>query len=200
MRTLGIILLIISSITLYITKFTLDSNEQLYNPWVTKSSSPLVVFLYSIHRIEPLIGLKAISDKPLIGHGSHTKTNFYTRWAIQQGIITKYQMTGEREEMIPVHSVVLTSMVEGGIFAGLLWIFIVFYLLKSIPNMLFRSPRKYAIVAVLMVMDSMWNIFFSPLGYARFDLPIIFGFIWALNTYHLRVKANPTPNFGQVAI
>jgi hypothetical protein len=139
-----------------------SSNQVLLYIDGTKVFNPFLV----ISRPEPSIGLLAIADQPLLGHGFNKDDDKYYTIAKVIGIVPKdfYQ----RYKGIPAHSNLLISMIEGGVFAGFVWIFILIMAFKMfliVLRMRFEPMTLYYIVAFMYLF---WNVLFS--GTLRLDI------------------------------
>ena len=82
-----------------------------------------------VGRPEPMVALFAVSQQPLYGHGFNKKDPGFVPLAKIAGLFPKnfyYRHTG----IIPCHSILVLSMLEGGIFASLVWFFVLFCVIK----------------------------------------------------------------------
>jgi O-antigen ligase len=115
------------------------------------------------------IGIEAIDDSPLIGHGSWARNPKYTTEALtdlkNDGYIVDPNLINELrgEIRIPAHSYLLEAWVDGGVLGGIFWLLIlglvgaVFLTLYAMRDIL--SP----LIAFLM-MYLTWSILLSPYG------------------------------------
>lgn len=147
--------------------------------------NPLDLLLFGRNQI---YGSKAaITDKPLLGHGS---------WARDPG--GKYNMiaarlfhwekfvqkdmakNGKDSLLIPTHSILMGSWVSGGIFAFLSMLFIFVLFLKAYARLFlnhdFQKTIFFPILAVLAT-ELVWNFFFSPLQGLKSFVPLSLVFI-----------------------
>jgi hypothetical protein len=129
-------------------------------------------------RPEALIAVQAILDRPILGHGSWARSYYYYAKYLelaQLGFdISQFNLDDtdalweqkEGEPFIPSHSILFNTWVEGGIAAGMLWIYVLFLTLYAIVVTIHgRSPISPLIFYVLLLLT--WNIFFSPFGAER---------------------------------
>jgi hypothetical protein len=123
----------------------------------------------------PIIGgLIAISESPLFGYGSWPldKQRFYLRAC---------ELADERPEMsfykigyplIPTHSHVVGSWVEGGLLAALFWFYVLYVCIRTLITPLYHENRLRlwaSVAAVLLV----WDVLFSPIhGRMNFAMTI----------------------------
>jgi hypothetical protein len=120
-------------------------------------------------RSEFLVALRAISDSPLLGHGSWAKNPFYTDlWMALAGEskITEIRLA-EVEVMepglIPSHSHILGAWVEAGLMGGVFWGYVL-GLSYALLALVFctRQPLTPLLLPVYALF--LWDIFFSPLS------------------------------------
>ena len=145
------------------------SKEQVEARSETKSSLSL---FSTIGRPEFAIGVLAIIDKPIIGYGSHNENNKYAQLANYLNIVDDYYL--DEEPNLTAHSVLLDTIIQGGIFASLVWFFVVRLCIQSYLKIILLPPLQFTFPIILLTVSFFWNFLFSPLGYARFSLPIHF--------------------------
>lgn len=119
-------------------------------------------------RSELVVSLKAISDSPIIGHGSWAKDYKYVfmRAYLLDEMYDDRQVRISESDLIPSHSHVLGAWVEAGIIGGLFWLVIAGMILY---NLIQLSSIRYYLVPILSVIFilSCWDILFSPFGAHR---------------------------------
>ncbi|HAM98939.1 MAG TPA: hypothetical protein DCQ26_10055 [Marinilabiliales bacterium] len=158
-----------------------------------KMSNPYNPFeLLLIGRGEFKVGLQALADKPILGHGAWKKdlTGKYFRILLsssekmdkelKRGII---EFKIKKGFVIPVHSVLIGAGVNNGIFAMLLMFFILmFFILKGIKvfSIIYNSP--FSIIFFIQFVTLIWDSLFSPLPHFRLSMPISFAIIFTFYT------------------
>ena len=119
----------------------------------------------------------SIPDAPLFGHGSWAKdeTGQYTilhetflqvngiakETDIRQKIGNKLVFYNRDEPWIPKHSHLFGTMVWCGVFGGLFW----FYIFRKSIRLLLNNFKKNNGLYTLILIQILWNILYSPLGY-----------------------------------
>jgi len=114
--------------------------------------------------------LKAIFDAPLFGHGSWAKDCEYTYF--KYDVLESFNYNPKlflARCLIPAHSVIFGSWVTAGFFGGLVWIYLVFKIIKETMTVLKFKNNFYELSLYLFIV-CMWDIFFSPYGGARMIL------------------------------
>lgn len=142
----------------------------------TKNFNPFLV----IARPEPLIGLFAVADSPLLGHGFlKTKHNFI-KLTQQLGYLPKNWYYRYQKYGIPAHSNLVHAMIQGGIFCGLVWIFIISksFTLLGISNK--YKFDKFTMFTHILYFYLMWNILFSPI--LRVEMGFFVAMVFVLQT------------------
>lgn len=115
------------------------------------------------------IGLTAVMDRPLLGHGS---------WALdvmgyQEKFIAKYGNTEDLElymkrrfrndRTIPAHSHIVGFWLWHGFAGGLFWFYVLCEILMTIKKRLSVVPELFGYFA-LAIPQAIWAILFSPFG------------------------------------
>lgn len=117
-------------------------------------------------RSESIISLRAISDSPVIGHGSWAKDRRYVelyralRLRMGMSVHDNYFQT---RELIPTHSYLLGAWVEAGLLGGLFWLYVLFLPLLATYYLLGRNEQLLPLVAYVAA-GLIWAIPFSPFG------------------------------------
>jgi hypothetical protein len=139
---------------------------------IAKMNNPYNPFeLLYYGRLETVIAMSAISEKPFIGYGS---------WAVDKD--GKYARLTElladskvpiEKSFIPSHSVLLGAWLYAGLL-GFVAMFSMFRRLFIIYFKILKSKKTYYILPVLTVLtvDMMWASVFSPFGLLRTTFPI----------------------------
>jgi hypothetical protein len=129
-------------------------------------------------RSEILISLKAVSDSPILGHGSWAKSSYYSTLFKELKLSNGYRTPVDEnsDNIIPTHSYIMGSWVEAGILGFIFWALILLNLFN------FFSSKKYSfhssILNIFLFTNLLWDIFFSTLGYhgrilAGFELALL---------------------------
>ena len=150
--------------------------------------SPLRVLIGA--RPESLVAVQAIWDRPFIGHGSWAKDPHYVELIRRYSQFFTYGQDVQSLQaggyLIPSHSYITGAMVDGGIFAGLFWIFTIIVIVK---RMFLRTwPISCYPAIIYCGVELLYCIFFSPYGQGtRITAAIYFGILVTLT------QAPPAP-------
>lgn len=143
-----------------------------------------------IGRPDPTIAIVAIYDSPLLGHGFNKQDSQYAFRARSLGYLPTDYNT--RFRGISAHSMLLNAMVEGGLFSGLLWLFVLQMAFRGFAivfNSEFGPLTGYLLVAFFYLF---WNVLFS--GTLRMDIghfiAIIIGFFGQKRQTQITSSAN----------
>ncbi|PBI99116.1 hypothetical protein BKP42_17780 [Rhodococcus erythropolis] len=150
-------------------------------------------------RVEPPFSIAAISEKPLLGWGNLNKIDHATEASGVQiardlGMENpdSYRKIWIREGgQVSLHSVFFESWAAGGVLAaGFPALLICLFSVAVI-----QARGQYAALVVLVSVQGLWDVIFSPWGYNR---PILFAIsavlaCWCI-TEHRRVKNKPRPH------
>lgn len=119
-----------------------------------------------IGRPAPTIAMVAIWDKPLLGHGFNKQDDQYPSRLKSLGYLPfEYP---ERYKGIPAHSNLLNAMVEGGITAGLVWVFLLVISFRSFSIAFLKDYEAITGYLFIGFFYLLWNILFS--GTLRLDI------------------------------
>ncbi|MEW6557766.1 MAG: O-antigen ligase family protein [Elusimicrobiota bacterium] len=146
-----------------------------------------------------LVGLKAISESPLIGLGSWARSDkLFSEWVYLQyeygGSWTPsagldYFFNMPEANSIQVHSQIVQAWIEAGIFGFVFFVFQATFLLTSL-RVIFRNrfQDKVYILIVFLIFNTLWAILFSPFGGgARILNALTFAFIFIYFNNHHRL-------------
>jgi len=115
-------------------------------------------------RNEILAAASAISDSPLIGHGSWAKDPTYKAILYDRMAELGYRNLGGEPEadLIPSHSYLLGAWVEAGIIGAVFWCWV----LSLIGSALLRASGQEALFPffLFILLFLTWNVLFSPYG------------------------------------
>ena len=123
-------------------------------------------------RTELLVAGVAITDSPLIGHGSWAKDVKYKLllMEIQSDLkdedVKALDQYSSNFALIPSHSHILGAWVESGVVGGVFWGYVFLLIIKVLIN-IGSVNHLYRPVIVVLCMISLWDIIFSPLGGSR---------------------------------
>src|ERR1700722_49893 len=139
-------------------------------------------------RREILASSQAILDSPILGHGSWARDAQYSAILQQRSDDLGYKrfQGGKLDDLIPTHSYIFGSWVDGGIAGGIFWLYILVYTLYTTFNATGREPLLpfFACIGLMLT----WDILFSPLGTpTRFVAPF---FVAAIILFR-RFQTNP---------
>jgi hypothetical protein len=120
-------------------------------------------------RHEMVVSLQAVSDSPLLGHGSWAKDRHYIdmlynlRQLGYRTISAGTLKSAYKKGVIPTHSYFFGAWVEGGVAGAVFWGFVM-WLVGNILGRLctIREPLSPLIVYTSVLLG--WNILFSPFG------------------------------------
>lgn len=121
-------------------------------------------------RTESVASLTAISDSPLLGHGSWAKNQQYILLYLKAQRVDRSSYQGQellRQGYIPTHSHLLGAWVEAGILGFLFWLVALVSIFKGIiyclSNFKLQNRQLYLFIFVTLI----WDIIFSPFGLER---------------------------------
>ena len=134
--------------------------------------------LISGGRLDFFCGLIAVSNSPIIGHGSWAtdKQEYYRKTCEWLKVEVNEDFYKKGYPLIPSHSAILSTWVETGILGSFLW----FYLLYLCVRALFvktLDDRRMRLMILTGAVSGIFNILFSPMysriGYAVFIVTLI---------------------------
>ncbi len=126
-----------------------------------------------VGRMASYVALLAIREHPFIGHGFNPDDPGYVKLAIKKGILPPNVYF--RDDSIPTHSVILQSMVEGGVLAGAIWIYFLFLAAKALSYMYKSRANDLSAFVSIAFFYACWNIMFSPI--ARIEFAYVFAIL-----------------------
>lgn len=145
-----------------------DNTQQLrklenpYNP----------ISLLEIGRVEVFVSIEAISTNPIIGYGSWAEDESGKYVRLMQAMRESSEMASEN--IIPVHSIVLTAWLWAGVL-GLISIIALFFLVFKKVWLIFQNSESSFIVILLpLALEQFWHFLFSPFGLMRTTIPLFF--------------------------
>jgi len=131
------------------------------------SAGPILL----VARSEFLYEVEAIKENFLFGAGSNPPINISTLnkvWFTESELGINSKATSAysevaRQQNVPGHSMMFTTWVEGGVFAVLIWIYLLAIFIKWFIWPL--NPRhQLNYLCSLILITGIWSILFSPLG------------------------------------
>jgi hypothetical protein len=125
-------------------------------------------------RAESLISSQAISDSPIIGHGSWAKDMEYVMLYVRILEERGEDIFGDpfKSALIPSHSYLLGAWVEAGFLGGLFWFYVLAICGRSIYS-LFHIPLWSRPLVAFIILSLIWAVLFSPFGaQERFFVPV----------------------------
>lgn len=144
-------------------------------------------------RKEAYAALRAISDRPLIGHGSWARNADYALLLAeleQYG----YVVAPPENDLIPTHSHILGGWVEGGVLCVFVWAIPLFLVWRVLPLAMTRRNEISVSTCVLAALLG-WDVLFSPLG-GRTRVTDALAIVACMVFLHTkRVRAAPHDNF-----
>lgn len=112
----------------------------------------------------------AIKDKPFLGHGSYPEDKgmkykmkqfeFLYDYGYSSSIPSPAQVSHLYGRYIPAHSYLFNSMVTGGIFAGIFWLFLTYFITKNYVT----YGNYLPFIFHYWIIHYFYALFFSPWG------------------------------------
>lgn len=124
----------------------------------------------SIRSAAYIVSLQAIAESPLIGHGSWAKdSQLASRYVdiitAEAGTRRSQYKDQLREELIPAHSQILQSWVEGGILGTIFFAYFGFKHIRGIRFCVIERPfDRFTALFLFLLISSFWAVFASPFG------------------------------------
>lgn len=123
------------------------------------------------------VAVMAISDAPLMGHGSRAYNPKY----ILRGMRARAK---ERLTQIPVHSCILGAWVFSGILGVPFWVAALWMHLQMYKSAVNTRHMQFIFLASLLLANGIWQIFFSAFGWGRFSWPPLLAVTIILHYHH----------------
>lgn len=124
-------------------------------------------------RPEIIVNVTAFLDSPLIGHGPIAEDSQYLNILSVMNVYSDEYLSDNPEKMY--HSVLFTSLQEGGMMASLIWIYVIYKMTYAIP-IIISLQRKLAFMVVPLLLAGIWHTLFSPLiSYNRWFIALAIG-------------------------
>lgn len=151
-------------------------------------------------RNESLVSTIAISDSPIIGHGSWAKNFYYTTLLLEiirenkepEAVVPDFSELSDG--LIPSHSYLLGSWVESGVLGALFWVCVLFWTVIKVLPAAWANRNILGICVMMTLPGFIWNILFSPFGaHVRVDVAGTLA-IFAYTTYQFKRMKNENFN------
>jgi hypothetical protein len=149
--------------------------------WVSNPYNPFS--LLSVGRIEIFSAIAAIEDKPLLGHGSWAKDigGKYNLVLAKKSPQSKRYLNkvlhreGDKNLIIPTHSILTGAWVAGGFFAFLSVLYILFVYVKMVVLLFkidsFINSSFFPLITYFFI-NLIWVFLFSPLQELKSVVPL----------------------------
>lgn len=161
------------------TKTQLTRVSDPYNP----------LYVLAAGRGEIFASVAAIGDNPILGHGSWAKDTGGKYHMIiaslgedEDNFYYIFEKEGDRDLLIPTHSILTGAWVSGGIFAFFAVLNILYIYLRKVVLLLkinsFRNSLYFPLI-IFFTLNIIWVFFFSPLQELKstFPLPLVLIFV-----------------------
>ena len=139
-----------------------------------RAANPYNPFELLFHgRREVVVGLEAVTDRPILGYGSWARDtdgtyNLLAYTLAEIDIPENIIMTSD--SLIPAHSVLVTSWLWAGVFGFLGMSVIIFTIVKMFYES-FWANVALAPALNIFVLNTIWACIFSPFGHIRTSFP-----------------------------
>jgi len=156
---------------------------------ISQMSNPYNPFeLLYFGRIDAVISVFAIMDKPFLGHGSWAKDKSGKYYFLEKQL-TGSNLVSDRG-FIKNHSLLLGAWLYAGVFGFISILYIVISLIRMFFKNIYNSNQKSPILPILtvMVMNMTWAMFFSPFGLLRTSFPIFAALIIVYSNHYLQLN------------
>lgn len=137
-------------------------------------------------RGETFAAATAISDAPLLGHGSWAKDHtlkYYQILLMFHDEELNLEKAYAKDQLIPSHSILMGAWINCGV-GGFLAVLLLFFFLMKMGFYMIRNAQSVALypVIVLMTIGLIWTFAFSPFQHLRFSVPATGAIL--LSTYY----------------
>jgi hypothetical protein len=136
----------------------------------TQSSGKLGMLIGG--RPEILVAIQAIKDRPILGFGSYADDAKYVEMLKDLNYELGYSdiepvSTDEDFPGIPAHSHLTEAWVHGGVFASLIWFYVIYLLCRSIVQVIVGEDHSLRPLYLFVCITMFWDVLFSPWGNTR---------------------------------
>jgi hypothetical protein len=120
-------------------------------------------------RVEVIPAIFAVTDSPILGHGSWARDARYRHYLLLARDLgygrseAELEQGLERSDLIPAHSHILQAWVWAGILGALFWLVVLLVVMRTVM-LTFRFPNRIYIPVLFLGLNDVWNILFSPFG------------------------------------
>jgi hypothetical protein len=117
-------------------------------------------------RSEIFYTFPAFLKSPFYGYGGNLNINQnfidgINNWLIENNVLLQDQVY--RTSGLPVHSYIFSSLLYGGVFAGLFWVYLTYRLFQVVIKEEYADSR-FISTSRFLAINLIWNILFSPWG------------------------------------
>jgi O-antigen ligase len=151
-------------------------------------------------RSEAAAAVRAIVDKPILGHGSWARNPGYQAWQedfleslTKPGVeITVANRESEKYGLFNGHSHLLQAWAYGGIVGAAFWVFQLYVFARLGLYFIARPWTPALPIVAIGIWLAYWNILFSPMAWGRTTWPALLAFLlilYATSTYQERQPA-----------
>jgi hypothetical protein len=142
--------------------------------------------------------LVAVSDSPILGHGSYAlDTNEYRRKGAELLGLTWTKGLARHDEMIPGHSHIWQFWIWHGVLGGIFWIYVLIFVVRFMKSHLLMEP-EYLAILLLICLGFCWNILFSPFAW-RPAVAANLVFLILIYQKHRSSTSQPEPRHGTLS-
>ncbi|WP_109487975.1 hypothetical protein [Occallatibacter savannae] len=118
-------------------------------------------------RPEILVSSVAVMQSPIVGYGSWPKNSNYVEMLfdiqVRSGVSDPTATDELRTDLIPTHSHLMGAWVWAGILGAVFWFYVIGIVCRGIFQIALERSASAPLYAFLLL-DALWNIFFSPFG------------------------------------
>lgn len=141
-----------------------------------------------------VIALEAISDSPLVGHGSWPRSRAYADTLADHSTEFALQQDADDADLIPAHSMILQGWLEAGLLGAVFFSWYIGSLLAAIARLMVRDTMgNFSPFVFTFLILALWDALFSPFaGIHRFDVAIGIALI-AYQWREMHQSAAPSP-------
>ena len=133
-------------------------------------------------RSHTIVGILAVADQPLWGHGFNKQDPGYFQLAISMGFLPLNSYY--RFNDIPSHSILIGTMIQGGVLSSLIWFYCFSVTVKALSTMFEVKKNPFSIFICIAFFLIFWNILFSAI--ARTDLGYLLAFTTLFTSFYER--------------
>ncbi|MBT4770601.1 MAG: hypothetical protein HOO00_08800 [Rhodospirillaceae bacterium] len=118
-------------------------------------------------RAEIFVSIQAISDSPIVGHGSWAKDPRYAAMLLKlENYGYEISSLSMESGLIPSHSHLFGAWVEAGILGAIFWLWVIFLIMGVMVKLSIVRESLSPLVAFAGLL-LLWDVLFSPFGAER---------------------------------